>query len=141
MRSPIPKTPLVSLLLLFGAYTTFSWFLHNAEVSWLAWGLVIGLSLLEALLLTTFSHHWRSVVRSWLESDLGYFTTVICSAFLLTMTLVWIQVASYILVVVSAELLARLDLQNSGYRRWRAFAILTLVSLAGLAVGLIATYL
>jgi hypothetical protein len=140
-RSPIPKTPVVSLVLLFGAYTTFSWFLHSANVSWIAWLGVISFSLLEALLLTTFSSGLRTVVRSWLESDVGYFTVVILGAFLMAVALVWIKVFSYILMVVAAELLARLDLQNAGCRRWRAFFVLTFVSFAGLAVGLIATYL
>lgn len=140
-QSPIPKTPLVSLTLLFAAYTTFSWFLHSGNVNWIAWLVVISFCLLEALLLTTFSSGLRAVVRSWLESDVGYFTVVILGAFLLAVALVWIKVFSYILVVVSAELLARLDLQSAGCRRWKAFLILTSVSLAGLAVGLAADYL
>lgn len=137
----ILKSPILSLILLFAAYTTFSWFLHRSNVSWLAWVIVIGFSLGEALLLTAFASGLRSLIRSWLESDVGYFSTVICSAFLVAIALVWFKVFSYILVVVAAELLARLDLLNAGCHRWKTFWILTLVSLAGLMVGLIATYL
>lgn len=140
-RSPLAKVPLLSLALLFAAYTTFSWFLHSANINWLAWFAVASFSLVEALLLTTFSGGLRLIVRSWLESDVGYFTVVILGAFLMAVALVWIKVFSYILVVVAAELLARLELQNVGYHRWRAFFILTSVSFAGLAVGLAADYL
>lgn len=52
-----------------------------------------------------------------------------------TAALVWFKMFGYVLVLISAEILARLDLQNARLNRWQALAVLTLVSVAGLAVG------
>lgn len=137
-RSSVQTAPWLSLPLLLAAYATFSWFLHDSNVSWLAWGAIITFTLLEALLLTAFSQGFRSIIRGWLLSDAGYFAAIICGAILAAFALIWIKIFSYILVVVSAELLARLDLQNIGCNKWRTFVLLTLVSFSGLAVGIAA---
>lgn len=52
-----------------------------------------------------------------------------------TAALVWFKMFGYVLVLISAEILARLDLQNAKLNRWQSLAVLTLVSIAGLAVG------
>ncbi len=52
-----------------------------------------------------------------------------------TAALVWFKMFGYVLVLVSAEILARLDLQNAHLNRWQSLIVLTLVSVAGLAVG------
>ncbi|TVQ23815.1 MAG: hypothetical protein EA367_02080 [Leptolyngbya sp. DLM2.Bin15] len=135
------KLPWLALGLLLLAYTTFSWFLYAAHVTWLAWAAVLMFTLAEALLLTTFSKGVRSLVRSWLASDVGYFTTIICAAFLVVIALVWVRVFSYVVMVLAAELLARLELQQWQKGRWQSFVILSLVSFAGLGLGLGMGYL
>jgi hypothetical protein len=127
--------PWVSLGLLFASYSTFSWFLSNATVNWLVWALVITLSVGEALLLTTFTDGLKSLLDSWLESDLGYFTTVILGALLVAVALVWVNVFGYVLVLLASEMLARLDLQNVGCNRFQSLVVLTGISLLGLALG------
>ncbi len=52
-----------------------------------------------------------------------------------TAALVWFKMFGYVLVLVSAEVLARLDLQNAKLNRWQSLVVLTLVSVAGLTVG------
>ena len=131
-----PRTfPWLSLSLLFASYSTFSWFLYNATVSWLVWALVIAFALFQSLLLTTFADGLKSVIDSWLQSDLGYFTSVIIGAFLLALALVWTNILGYILVLLASEMLARLDLQNIGCNRFQALLLLTGVSLLGLLLG------
>lgn len=127
--------PWISLSLLFASYSTFSWFLYNATVNWLIWALVIVLSLFEALLLTTFTDGLKSIIDSWLQSDLGYFTSVIIGALLLAVALVWINLFGYVLVLLASEMLARLDLQNFGCNRFQSLLILTGISLLGLFLG------
>lgn len=143
MISPLPlnKVPWLSLALLLLAYATFSWFLYVSHVSWLAWAGVIMFTLAEALLLTTFSRGLRLVFRQWLTSDIGYFTLIIFGAFLVAIALVWIRIFSYIVVVVSSEVLARLELQQLGCNRWQSFIVLSLLSFVGLGIGLGASYL
>ncbi|MGB3516520.1 MAG: hypothetical protein WBA43_08690 [Elainellaceae cyanobacterium] len=135
------KLPWLALGLLLLAYTTFSWFLYAAHVTWLAWAAVLVFTLAEALLLTTFSKGVRALIRSWLTSDVGYFTTIICAAFLVVIALVWVRIFSYVVMVLAAELLARLELQQWQQSRWRSFVILSLVSFTGLGLGLGIGYL
>jgi len=138
MASP-RSTPLrslaVSLTLLLAAYSVFSWFLYRITAPRLVWILVALFALFQALLLTTFSQGFRVFLKRWLESDLGYFSVVIISAFSLSLALVWYHVFEYFLVVAAAEVLARLDLQNAGMNQWKALLVLTGISALGLAVG------
>ncbi len=127
--------PWLSLLLLLTAYSTFSWFLIHTTAPPLVWFLVLSFTLVQALLLTTWFDGLKRFARLWLRSDVGYFTLIILGALSVTMSLVWFKTFGYFLALVSAELLARLDLQRFGYSRLQALFILTLFSLTGLAIG------
>ncbi|MGJ3252603.1 MAG: hypothetical protein ACFE0J_15965 [Elainellaceae cyanobacterium] len=129
------QSPWLSLALLLAAYSTFSWFLHRSTVTWLVWALAAVFALSQALLLTAFSDGFRLIINSWLRSDAGYFTSVVVAAMLVAIAFVWINIFGYILVLVAAEMLARLDLQNAGLNRTQSLAVLTITSFAGLAVG------
>lgn len=129
------KLPWLSLCLLFIAYTSFSWFVARTTVSWLTWSLAITFTLLQALLLTTLFARLRLFARRWLQSDLGYFCLVLIAAISVTFALVWFRAFGYCLVVLAAEILARLDLQNMGCNRVQSLIVLTLVSFTGLVVG------
>lgn len=153
------KLPWLSLVILFAAYTTFSWFLIHTlafvrclpeeaaqpsrvfidclsqpTAAWL-WGAVVVFTLLQALLLTTWFDRFKTFVGRWLKSDVGYFTLIIMGSISITMALVWLRTFGYILVLISAEILARLELQTAGFNRWQSLFFLTLFSLAGLAAG------
>lgn len=132
------KLPWLSLLLLLAAYSIFSWFLIQT-IGTLAWLLVVGVALAQALLLTTWLNGLKRFAQLWLRSDVGYFTLILILALGSTMALVWFRTFGYCLVLVSAELLARLDLQNAGCNRLQAMLILTLVSWLGVGLGWIAT--
>jgi hypothetical protein len=131
----VKKLPLLSLSILFGAYSTFSWLLTQSTTTWLAWTVVLTFTLLQALLLTTWFNGVKRVAGRWLRSDVGYFSLIIVVSLSFTMALVWFKVFGYFLVLVSAEILARLDLQNAGFSRLQSLVVLTLFSLAGLALG------
>jgi hypothetical protein len=135
----VKKLPWLSLALLFAAYTTFSWFLIHATATPLVWVLVLLFTVIQALLLTTLFDGFRRFMRNWLRSDLGYFTLIMFSALGFTGALVWFRTFGYFLVLVTAEILARLDLQNAGFTRLQALFLLTLFSVAGLAMGWAAT--
>lgn len=132
---PVKKLPWLSLAILFAAYTTFSSFLTHSTVTWLAWALVLAFTLLQALLLTTLFDGLKILIGRWLRSDVGYFTLIISASLGITIVFLWFKVFGYFLVLVAAEILARLDLQNAGFNRLQALIILSLFSLSGLAVG------
>lgn len=127
--------PCLSLFLLLASYGTFSWFLYRSTVTWVVWLAVLVLALLQALLLTALATDFKSFLSGWLKSDTGYFVSIIVAACFVAVIFVWIQVFGYILMLLAAEMLARLDLQNLGYTRFQSLAILTVVSLLGLWVG------
>jgi hypothetical protein len=143
----VKKFPWLSLALLLSAYTTFSWFFTHAftqvltfsSTAYLAWGLVIGFALLEALLLTTQFNGLKALLGRWLRSDVGYFTLIIVASLGATLAFIWSNVTGYFVVLIAAEILARLDLQNAKFSRFQSFIILTIISILGLALGLIAT--
>lgn len=105
------------------------------------WILVAVFALFQALLLTTFSRGFRAFLKRWLESDLGYFSVVMITAFSVTLALVWYHVFEYFLLVAAAEILARLDLQNAGLNQWQALLFMSFTSTMGLAVGWIARHI
>ncbi len=137
------KVPWLSIGILFASYATFSWFLTHwvssevgmAIAEWAVWAIVLFFTLMQALLLTTLFNGVKLFFRRWLKSDVGYFTLIMIGSLSVTGALVWFKMFGYVLVLVSAEILARLDLQNAQLNRWQSLAVLTLVSVAGLAVG------
>jgi hypothetical protein len=131
----VKKLPWLSLSLLLAAYSTFSWVLYHATVPWLVWAAALAFAIAQSLLLTTLSEGFRVFLSKWLKSDVGYFTVVLSSAFFIAFALVWIQIFSYVAVLVAAEVLARLDLQNAGFNRSQALMVLTIVSTLGLLIG------
>jgi hypothetical protein len=139
----VKQVPWLSLSMLFSAYATFSWFLihwfaTHVDVSiaeWAVWAMVLSFTLLQALLLTTLFDGVKLFFRRWLRSDVGYFSLILLASMSVTAALVWFRMFGYFLVLISAEILARLDLQNANLNRWQSLGVLTLVSLLGLAAG------
>ncbi|MBD1914128.1 MULTISPECIES: hypothetical protein [unclassified Leptolyngbya] len=132
--SPV-RSLLTSMVLLMSAYSVLSWFLYRITAPRFVWILVAVFALFQALLLTTFSRGFRTFLKNWLESDLGYFSVVMVAAFSVTLALMWYHVFEYFVLVAAAEVLARLDLQNAGLNQWQALLFMTLTSALGLAVG------
>jgi hypothetical protein len=136
----VKKLPLLSLALLLIAYSTFGLFLTHTTGSRLAWIIVLMFTLFQALLLTTWFDGLRVLFGRWLRSDIGYFTLIVVFSLSVTVALVWFRASGYFLVLISAEILARLDLQNAGFTRVQALIILTLFSVGGLALGWAANF-
>lgn len=137
----LKKLPWLSLALLLAAYTTLSWLLYRLNVTWQLWAIVLGLALTQAFLLTTFSRGVQRFLEKWLRSDLGYFSVILLVGMLGVFFLAWFHFFGHLLVLLAAEILARLDLRRAGYTRLQALVILVLVSLLGLGVGGTAHYL
>ncbi len=133
--------PVFSTILLLVTYIMLSWFLYQTTAPWLVWVLALVFAIVQASLLTTLSEGLRRFISNWLKSDIGYFSIIALGAFSITIILVWFHVFEYFLMVVGAELLARLDLQNAGLNRWQSLGVLTITSIVGLSAGLIVSYL
>jgi hypothetical protein len=103
--------------------------------TWIVWLFALGFALVQALLFTTFAEGFRRFISNWLRSDIGYFSIIALGAFSITLILVWFHVFEYVAMVVGAEILARLDLQNVGCNKWQSLGLLTSVSILGLFLG------
>lgn len=110
-------------------------------MTWLGWGIVLALTLFQALLLTTLFERLRILAGRWLRSDVGYFTLIILISLGVTIALVWFRTFGYFLVIITAEILVRLDLQDAEFNRFQALIILTFFSLSGLAAGWASSHL
>jgi len=134
MTYPIRSMSL-SFSLLMAAYSIFSWALYTIMPPTHVWAIALGIGVVQAALLTTFSRGLKRFIEKWLRSDIGYFSIVVIVAFSITIVLVWYQVFEYVFILVGAEILMRLDLQNAGFNRWHSLLVLLLGATIGLGLG------
>lgn len=125
-----------SLTLLFLTYFTFGWKLSEFDVPpHLTWFLAVASILLLAVALSFPLKDTKSLMMRWFSSDVGAFISIILGAFVAVVVVTWLHLFATCLVLISAGALARLDIQISGWKNWRAFAVLATISLTGLGVG------
>ncbi|NJL69869.1 MAG: hypothetical protein HC894_31055 [Microcoleus sp. SM1_3_4] len=70
-----------------------------------------------------------------MKTDTGAFLSIVVSALLAVIVITWLHVVALALLLTSSGALARLDIQVSGFNKWRAFWLLTAVSMTGLGLG------
>lgn len=136
----VKKIPWLSLTLLLVTYNTLGWILAQARSSWYIVLLTVALVLLFTEILAAPASKTRKFINRWLSSDSKAFILVLAFAFFAAAIVVWIHVIAHIFVLMSAGLLARLDLHTTGFGQWQAFWILAALSLAGFAVGWVTYY-
>ena len=136
--STLKKLPWGSLALLLVTYFVFGWLLSVAHSAQVISPVVVALTLLLAGSLTSALPLVRDTLSFSLKSDSRAFVIVATVAFVSAVIVTWLQVFAHILVVISAESLARLDLQTAKFTQLQAFLILSTVSLAGLGLGAVA---
>lgn len=146
--SPLKKLPWFSLVLLLVTYSILGWRSSSVHGFWVIWLgvpsswvillLVVAGALLIAVSLTSALPIVTDIIGFTLKSDTRAFLVVSIGAFLTVLIICWLPVFAHILIVVSANSLARLDLQTARFTQWQAFWILSIVSLAGLGLGWVA---
>ncbi|MEG4028966.1 MULTISPECIES: hypothetical protein [unclassified Microcoleus] len=130
------KNSWVSLTLLFVTYFTFGWKLSEFDVPpHLTWFLAIASILVLAAALSFPLRDIKALIMRWFSSDIGAFLSIIVGAFVAVVVFAWLHLFATCLLLISAGALARLDIQISGWKNWRAFAVLATISLTGVALG------
>ena len=125
----------LALFLLMVTYFTLGWTLFLAEISLPIWGMII-LSITSIIFcLTTPLDNLKGPLSQWFRSNVGTFVAVIFAAFVLVVLATWIHIFFKILLMLSATILARTELQTIGVKHWLAFLILMSISLTGLVLG------
>ena len=130
------KKSWVSLTLLFVSYFTLGWKLTEFDVPpHLTWFLALASIFVLAIVLSFPMRNTKALIRGWFSSDMGAFLSIIVGAFLAVVIFAWLHLFATCLLLISAAALARLDIQISGGKNWRAFVVLTTISLAGVGLG------
>ncbi|PSB21171.1 hypothetical protein C7B65_04330 [Phormidesmis priestleyi ULC007] len=129
------KLPWVSLALLLAAHITFGNLLASTTHSWaafafaIAWALVLALMFIN--LLTGLSH----LVSRWFTSDTVAFCALIVAAAFASIVLNWLKLFMPIILILSAEALARIDLLTAEFNNVQTCTLLTVTSWIGLGLG------
>ena len=130
------KNSWLSLTLLFVTYFIFGWKLSEFDIPpHLTWFLAIAAVFVLAMVLSFPLKGIKSFMMRWISSDAGAFISIILGALLAVIVVTWLHLFVTGLVLTSAGVLARLDIQLFGHKRWRTFGILVAVSLTGVGVG------
>ncbi|MFM9263979.1 hypothetical protein [Tychonema sp. BBK16] len=130
------KNSWLSLTLLFLTYFCLGWKLSEFDVPpHLVWFLSVAVSLLLSIVLSFPLRDTKTLIMRWLSTDMGAFISIIVWSLVAVIIVTWLHLFTTCLVLISAGSLARLDIQLSGFKKWRSFGILASVSLAGLGLG------
>jgi hypothetical protein len=130
------KNSWLSLTLLFVTYFCLGWKLSEFDVPpHIVWFLSVAVSLLLSIVLSFPLRDTKTFIMRWLSTDMGAFLSIIVSSFVAVIVVTWLHLFTTCLVLASAGALARLDIQISGFKKWRSFGILATVSLTGLGLG------
>jgi hypothetical protein len=125
-----------SLTLLFISYFCLGWKLSEFDVPpHIVWFLTIAVSLILSIALSFPLRNTKTLIMRWLSTDVGAFLSIIVGSFLAVIVVTWLHLFTTCLVLTSAGALARLDIQISGFKRWRSFLMLATISLTGLGLG------
>ncbi|MEM8637197.1 MAG: hypothetical protein AAGG51_00060 [Cyanobacteria bacterium P01_G01_bin.54] len=131
-----PKVPWLSLIIVWLIYAVLGWLLAKLTSFWLVWVLAACLIVLMGLVFTAPSSMVRNVFYGLFQSDSRAFFSVILCAFMVVVMVHWSAQSIYLVVLLAAGSLARLELQGADYGEWQSFTLLILMSLAGFATGL-----
>jgi hypothetical protein len=130
----LKRFPWASLSLLLGTYITIGKFLSISH-SWEVWGVAIGGGLLLSIVfIHPITDLGRFLIR-WFSSDTMGFVSLVALAAFASVLLNWFKVFLPVFLILSAEGLARLDMQAAEFSDWHTFFLLALVTGLGLAIG------
>src|SRR4028118_726883 len=130
------KKSWVSLTLLFVSYFTFGWKLSEFDVPpHQTWLVALASILVLDIVLSFPMRKTKALIRGLFASYIGACLAIILGAFVAVVVFAWLHLLAPSLLLISAGVLARLDIQISGWKNWRAFVILTTISLGGVGLG------
>lgn len=129
------KSRWLSWALLVLAYATFGQLLHSGEASQVIWVGSLAFIVFKASVLTLIWTPIRKFAVLGFQSDLGYAIMVLALASSAVLAVVQFRVFSYILVLVAAALLVRVDCLISAMSDRASFITLILLPLIGLGLS------
>jgi hypothetical protein len=131
------KFPWISLTLLLATYGIIGWQFSAVESHWVLW---VFAAIATVLLAVAVSSPWSKVrdgFASCFASDTKAFSIAVVIAFFSVVIITWLHIFIHILVVFSASMLVRLDVQAARWSNRQSFWLIAIASLVSLALGAI----
>ncbi|WP_107667593.1 hypothetical protein [Cyanothece sp. BG0011] len=156
------RLPFFCIAIVMLTYGSFGWYVAQSASPWShwlasqgeAWGwvleddtiflllhifagtlvLVITASLIAPVAIITI------LFGSSFKSDNKAIIAVLLWSFVVVMMLRWIAISAHLLLLISAAILAKLELQKLGYSQWKVMSILVFICLGGFTLGLLSSY-
>jgi hypothetical protein len=127
--------PWVSLMLVVLAYGSLGWLISQAHSPWYIWltAVIAILFLLSALTTPWLKMADYSIL--FFKSDTRTLAFSILAAFLFFLMLAWFKVFLDTLVIISANILLKIDVQRFGLGERQSFLITSIFSFTGLVLG------
>ena len=158
----LKNSPWLALGIVFLAYGAFGWYLLDSipeltdwlvekadlldvslptlAIAWTILPVAAALIIILAVSLTAPIFWMKVGIGSWLKSDVKAFASILIWAFAVALIFIWLEYFVRLLVLLSAAILARLELQRVGYTKRQASIILSLCCLAGFCAGGLSFY-
>ncbi|MGL5081339.1 MAG: hypothetical protein ACRC8A_07615 [Microcoleaceae cyanobacterium] len=125
----------LALLLLTLTYFVVGCDLLKLQFEPHVWGVIALTIVLLAVLVTTPTTVLKRPIFKWFQSDIGTFISVLGGSVTIVIMFTLLQLFVTFLLVMSATLLARMELQNAKHSSCLAFVLLTLLPFAGLGLS------
>lgn len=136
------KSHWLSWGLLIVAYATYGQLLHSGEpASQYIWFATLAFVVIKAGVLTLIWQPVRDFVLKGFKTDVGYSVMVLALASLAVLAVVQFRALTYIIVLIAAALLVRVDCLTEGMGDRLSFLTLVLLSLIGLGLSWLPTLL
>lgn len=149
--------PWLSLVLVVLTYGVFGWYVSQSSMDWShtlieyekEWGWTLQedtifillhvfalMTILGVTLVLTAPIAFVSgIFKTWLKSDLRSVFFILLSSFAVVVILCWLEYFVRLLVILSATILYRFELQEIGYNKWQSLIFVILVGLCGFGLG------
>lgn len=135
--------PWISWFLLALVYLTYGRFLQAVEVGYVGYTWIVSglFAIALAAVLTVLWPSAQQIMLLGFQSDAGYFIMVLSLASLSVFAVVEFRIFSYIVMLMMASLLARVDTLINGLSNLLAFGVLVAFPLLGLGLSWLPTLL
>ncbi|MEM9117191.1 MAG: hypothetical protein AAGD09_04830 [Cyanobacteria bacterium P01_F01_bin.56] len=135
------KSRWLSWGLLVLSYATYGQLLHNNDSSQLIWSITLALIVIKAGVLTFFWQPVRNFLLKGFKTDVGYSIMVLALASLAVLAVTQLRTFAYIVVLLAAALLVRVDCLIDGMGDRVSFILMILLSMLGLGMSWLPTLL
>lgn len=131
------RLPWISLVLALLTYCSLGWVISKTYMSTTALGITALAVLILVFVLTTPWVNLTNYSNKFFKSNSRTFAVTVFGAFLLFLIIARFRLFLDTLVIISATILVRIDFQSAGLKQTHAFGIMSIISLSGLATGIL----